>query len=154
LDLGLRSGGGIGDVAPRISYKYDEKKKFFSKLLLDILFSILVNMILGNIFFGVIIDTFNELRDLRDIKINDQKNKCFMCHRDRYDNIHNEDFDTHREERHGVFNYVFFIIYLFKKNLQTYSRVEEYVWTQINMGRIDWFPYNSEEEQKEETEKK
>jgi len=140
LDLGLRSGGGIGDVAPRISYKYDDKKKYYQKLLLDIIFSILVNLILGNIFFGVIVDTFNDMRGQKDIKSNDEKNKCFMCHRDRFENNSDENFDIHRKERHQIFCYVYFIPYLLKKNPQIFSRAEQFAWKQINMKKLDWFP--------------
>jgi len=53
--MGLRLGGGIGDSNPRISYKFDKKEKYFKKLFWDILFHILINLILSNIFFGVIL---------------------------------------------------------------------------------------------------
>jgi len=156
LDLGLRSGGGIGDVAPRISYKFDNKIRYFQKLFLDVIFSILVNLILGNIFFGVIVDTFNEMRGQNDIKTADVKNKCFICHRDRYESICNENFDFHREHRHGLFNYVYFIPYLLKKNPQIYSRAEQFAWLQISMKKIDWYPCiltNDENEKGEQGEK-
>jgi len=140
----LRLGGGIGDIAPRISYKYDEKRKYFLKLFLDIVFHILINLILGNIFFGVIVDTFNDLRDEKDIKASDINNKCFMCHLDRFDNLSNGNFDIHRKEIHHIFNYVYFIHYLLKKNPQIYSRAEQFAWEQFNMKKFDWFPYLNE----------
>jgi len=151
----LRLGGGIGDVVPRISYKYDEKRKYFLKLFLDVVFHILVNLILGNIFFGVIVDTFNDMRDQKDIKAADIKNKCFMCHLDRFENLCNVNFDIHRTQKHKVFNYAYFIPYLLKKNPQIYSRAEQFAWEQFNMKKFDWFPYlNDKTEESKEAEKK
>jgi len=140
LDLGLRSGGGIGDISPRISYKFDEKKKYFQKLLWDIIFHIFVNLILGNIFFGVIVDTFNDMRKLKDVKTNDEDNKCFICNKDRFKNDLNEDFNSHRKEKHGLFNYAYFVPYLLRKNPQIYSRAESFAWQQINLKKLDWYP--------------
>jgi len=151
LDLGLRLGGGIGDSAPRISYKYDEKKKFYFKLIWDIISHILLNLILGNIFFGVIVDTFNDMRGQKDIKSNDEKNKCFMCHRDRFENDLDENFDIHRNKRHNMFNYLNFIPYLLKKNPQLYSRAEAFAWEQINLKKLDWYPYISENDKNNES---
>jgi len=114
------------------------------KLLLDIVFHILVNLILGNIFFGVIVDTFNDMRDQKDIKAADVKNKCYMCNIDRFDNLCHGNFEKHRRYKHGIFNYVYFIPNLLKKNPQIYSRAELFAWQQFNMKKLDWLPYISE----------
>ncbi len=148
IDLGLRLGGGMGDSSPRLSFKYQDKSKYFLKLFWDILFHIVVNLILGNIFFGVIVDTFNDLRDKRDHKTDDEKNKCFMCNRDRFDNS-NEDFDCHRSNKHNIFTYIYFIPYLLKKNPQEYSRAELYAWQNINLRKLDWYPSPPGEENKD-----
>jgi len=140
--LGLRLGGGIGDSSPRISYKFDTNNNYFKKLFWDILFHILINLILSNIFFGVIVDTFNELRSIDDVKKNDDANKCFMCNKDRFDiDFFNKNFDHHRSIEHGIFNYVYFIHYLLKKNPEVYNRAESYAWEQIISRKIDWLPY-------------
>lgn len=133
-------GGGIGDTTPRLSFKYDDKGKFILKIILDILFHIIVSLILQNIFFGIIVDTFNELRDEKDLKDKDEKNKCLLCNMDRYNNSKGEDFDIHRKNKHKIFNYIYFIPYLLKKNTQEYSRAETYAWMQINMKKFDWYP--------------
>lgn len=135
----------MGDSSHRLSFKFEDKGRFFLKIIWDILFHIIVNLILGNIFFGVIVDTFNDLRDLRDIKTQDKDNKCFMCIRSRYDNCYDESFDFHREHQHYVFNYVYFIPYLLKKNPQEYSRAEQFAWEQIKLRRLDWYPSPPEE---------
>jgi len=148
IDYGLRLGGGIGDVIPRTSYKFNESGSpnyFYPRLIINTLFHILVNLILQNIFFGIIVDTFTEFRDESNQKDEDKRNKCIMCNRDRYNNIKpGEDFDQHRTLDHHVFNYVYFVCYLLRKNPQEYSRAEEFAWNQINLRRMEWYPGNIE----------
>lgn len=57
VDKGLTLGGGIGDYTESINYR-DEPAKYFVKLFHDASFHILVKIILLNILFGIIIDTF------------------------------------------------------------------------------------------------
>ena len=143
--MGLRSGGGIGDNMPKISFKYDNTR-FIFKLILDLFFHIFLILILANIFFGVIVDAFNELRDENNEKNEDKKNKCFMCSRDRFDNTNGSDFEFHRKHEHDPFSYLYFILYLLKKNQMEFSRAENYAWEKLNLKKIDWFPGNIEEE--------
>lgn len=53
-------GGGIGDGLGMAPYSDD---KYSYRILFDLLFFVLVIIILLNIVFGIIIDTFAELRD-------------------------------------------------------------------------------------------
>lgn len=60
LNLGLRFGGGIADGLDISSYDSDN---FVLRNVFDISFFLLINVILLNIIFGLIIDAFAELRD-------------------------------------------------------------------------------------------
>jgi hypothetical protein len=62
INLGMRSGGGIGDALEQISYQNDSQL-FYGRFFFDLSFFILIIIILLNIIFGIIIDTFAELRD-------------------------------------------------------------------------------------------
>lgn len=62
IDKGLTLGGGIGDYTQSINYR-DENSKYFVKLAHDASFHILVKVILLNILFGIIIDTFAKMRE-------------------------------------------------------------------------------------------
>ena len=148
IDLGLRLGGGIGDVIPRASFKYEKEGEnyYYSKLFIDISFHILVNLILANIFFGIIVDTFTDLRDENNKNAEDKKNKCLLCNRDRFNNIKGEDFDLHRTSEHMIFDYIYFICYLLRKNPQEYSRAEDFAWNQINLKQLEWYPGNIDDE--------
>lgn len=61
MDAGLRNGGGIGDATSIIAY--DENETYFVKLAFDASFHIVILIVLLNIMFGIIIDTFAQLRD-------------------------------------------------------------------------------------------
>lgn len=61
LNLGLRNGGGIAE-AMLLTDINDPKYNFYLRVVFDIGFFMLVNIISLNIIFGIIIDTFAELR--------------------------------------------------------------------------------------------
>lgn len=61
LNLGLRSGGGIAE-AMQVTDVESIKYNFYGKLLFDLGFFLFVNIISLNVIFGIIIDTFSELR--------------------------------------------------------------------------------------------
>lgn len=57
LNIGLRKDGGIGDFSQPIHY-VDEREHYFLKMVHDASFHVLVKIIMLNVLFGVIIDTF------------------------------------------------------------------------------------------------
>ena len=77
-------------------------------------FFLLVITILLNVIFGIIIDTFAELREKSGQQSEDMKNVCFICglNRQTLDRDTEEGFDAHSMEDHEVWNYVYFLIHL------------------------------------------
>ena len=69
LNFGMRSGGGIGETLLYPSYT-SETYKFMARFVFDLLFFFLINTIYLDILFGIIIDTFEELRNAEEIKSN------------------------------------------------------------------------------------
>jgi hypothetical protein len=55
--MGPRSSGGIGDMM--IDPTYKNKSQYYFRFLYDLSFFIIINIILMNIVFGIIIDTFS-----------------------------------------------------------------------------------------------
>lgn len=76
LNQGLRNGGGIGDVLRRPSLK---ENMFVGRVIYDLLFFFIVIIIVLNLIFGVIIDTFADLRSEKQNKEEILKNTCFIC---------------------------------------------------------------------------
>lgn len=60
INLGLRNGGGIGDS---LKFPDHNNSNFALITLIEISFFILINIVMLNIIFGLIIDAFSELRD-------------------------------------------------------------------------------------------
>lgn len=60
MNLGFRNGGGIADSMK--IYRYGEDQKFGMKVFFDLSFFIIITVIILNIVFGVIIDTFDDMR--------------------------------------------------------------------------------------------
>ena len=138
LDYGLRLGGGVGEGM--IAFSYDEKR-FAYKFFLQFTFYLAVNFILLNIFFGIIVDTFKQLRSLLDIRENDQKNVCFICGFSRKDFERKEkSFEFHIKHEHNVWNYIDFITYLKSKHESEYTGNEYKLAEKFRLKRIDWFP--------------
>eukprot|EP01130_Rhizamoeba_saxonica_P009865 TRINITY_DN4025_c0_g7_i1.p1 TRINITY_DN4025_c0_g7~~TRINITY_DN4025_c0_g7_i1.p1 ORF type:complete len:602 (-),score=109.77 TRINITY_DN4025_c0_g7_i1:20-1825(-) len=150
---GLRSGGGIGDV---MNPPLWEEPGFTMRTIFDSTFFFLVIIILLNIIFGIIIDTFGELRSKNDELINEIQNKCFICgiDRDTFDEHENE-FDDHVQNVHNFMHYIYFRTYLEKKDYTEYTGTEQYI---VNMiENKDWSfilglktLYHKEEESEQE----
>ena len=60
INLGLRNGGGIGDS---LKFPDHDNSNFALRTAIEISFFIIINIVMLNIIFGLIIDGFSELRD-------------------------------------------------------------------------------------------
>jgi hypothetical protein len=67
FNYGLRNGGGIGDASVPVDPLSDEGR-YMAKFFFDVVFFFLVNVISLNIIFGIIIDTFADMRQKNDDK--------------------------------------------------------------------------------------
>jgi inositol 1,4,5-triphosphate receptor type 1 len=76
LNQGLRNGGGIGDVLRSPSAV---EPKYLPRVIYDLVFYFVVIIIILNLIFGVIIDTFADLRSEKQQKDEILKNTCFIC---------------------------------------------------------------------------
>jgi len=69
------------------------------------------------------------------------KNICFICGLDRYVFDKNADgFENHIERDHQLWNYVFYMYFLSKKESTDYNGIETEVSKKIESGDISWFP--------------
>lgn len=94
-----------------------------------------------NLVFGVIIDTFGDLRAERNEKVNQLRNNCFICGlgRERFDNKIIT-FEEHRKNEHNLYHYLYFIVWLQIKDETEFTGPESYVANCIKDHRSDWFP--------------
>jgi hypothetical protein len=140
IDYGVRNGGGIGDVLPMISYK-NSTAFFYGKFFYNLFFYILIIMVLGNIFLGIIVDTFADLRDKNQLNYEDKLNKCYICQITRDESLIKKiEFDSHREKNHNVLNYIYFLTYLYITNNKDFNYFENQTWERLECNDITWIP--------------
>uniref|UniRef100_A0A4W5KAJ3 Inositol 1,4,5-trisphosphate receptor n=1 Tax=Hucho hucho TaxID=62062 RepID=A0A4W5KAJ3_9TELE len=138
LNHGLRNGGGVGDVLRKPS---KNEPLFPARVIYDLLFYFIVIIIVLNLIFGVIIDTFADLRSEKQKKEEVLKTTCFICglERDKFDNK-TVSFEEHIKLEHNIWNYLYFIVLVREKNKTDYTGPESYVALMIKSKNLDWFP--------------
>ena len=62
VNYGIRMGGGMGEFLPPQTYAPENKQAYFIRLVYDLTFFLFIITILLNVIFGIIIDTFAQLR--------------------------------------------------------------------------------------------
>ncbi|CAH1800283.1 unnamed protein product [Owenia fusiformis] len=113
------------------------------KAALDISFFILITTIGLNIIFGIIVDTFSELRDNKWKIDNDLMTTCFICSRGSYDFEHQGGgFEHHVKTEHNQWAYLFFFIHLSETRANDYTALEFYVNKLVEKENLDFFPMN------------
>lgn len=138
LNHGLRNGGGVGDILRQPS---KDEALFPARVIFDLLFFFIVIIIVLNLIFGVIIDTFADLRSEKQKKEETLKSTCFICglERDKFDNK-TVSFEEHIKIEHNIWNYLYFIVLVHVKKKTDYTGPESYVAQMIKTKNLDWFP--------------
>ena len=125
------------------------------RLVYDLLFFFIVIIITLNLIFGVIIDTFGDLRQEKQENDYTLKNTCFICgnyfkpashfknikinhviiglDRSNFDNK-NVTFEQHIKEEHNMWHYFNFLILLKVKEKTEFTGPESYVYECIKVS--------------------
>ena len=146
IDLGFRSGGGIGDQIPKVSWKGDTSF-YMIRFFYNITFHIFIILILANSVLGIIVDAFSALRDQTEAIEEDKKNICYICQLSRDDCLNkNIIFDRHIKNVHNPWDYVDFVLYLILNDQNEFNWTEYRVWENISkLGyEIGWIPGETE----------
>ena len=143
---GLTAGGGIGEQLDKVSYK-ESPGIFVLRFFYDVVFFSFVTLILFNIFTGIIVGAFAELRDETNMMENDKNNVCYICQLTRDDCLKkNIDFDSHVKKEHYVWNYLYFLTYLHINDPNNFNSIENYVWEKLEEQDITWIPIKGDAE--------
>ncbi|ESO91009.1 hypothetical protein LOTGIDRAFT_163525 [Lottia gigantea] len=135
--------GLIGDLFEVMNPHDNEKtfEKFGVVVLYHVSFFIFITTIGLNIIFGIIVDTFSELRDLKWTAESDMRDICFICSRNSYDfEHHGKGFDHHVRYEHNMWAYIFFFIHLNGTKVNDYTALEMYVYKLLQKENFDFFP--------------
>ncbi|XP_068212186.1 LOW QUALITY PROTEIN: inositol 1,4,5-trisphosphate receptor [Palaemon carinicauda] len=138
LNHGLRSGGGIGDILRAPS---KTENLFAARVVYDLLFFFIVIIIVLNLIFGVIIDTFADLRSEKQNSEEILKNSCFICglKRASFDNKA-VSFEDHIKREHNMWHYLYFYVHVSVKDPTEFTGPESYVYTLVQDKDLNWFP--------------
>jgi hypothetical protein len=117
---------------------------FNLRLVFDLLFFILITTILMAIVYGIIVDTFSELRDERNEREFDMNNVCFICGKSRsVIELKGEGWQTHTFFTHNPFAYLYFNIYLRGKDSMDCTGIEKVTKERMEAGDISFYPTTS-----------
>ncbi|XP_076096104.1 inositol 1,4,5-trisphosphate-gated calcium channel ITPR3-like isoform X9 [Mytilus galloprovincialis] len=119
-------------------------KEHLILMAVDLSFFIIVTTIGLNIIFGIIVDTFSQLRDSKWEIDKDMMNNCFICSRESYDFERqlSGGFEKHVKEEHNQWAYLFFFLHLDNTRVNDYSALELYVYKLLQEANFDFFPLN------------
>ena len=125
-NLGLRNGGGLADSME--PYEYGLESKFGAKFIFDLSYFMIINVICLNIVFGVIIDTFGEMRDEAWERAEKLENNCMICLLEKSQLSSDQmNFKDHQHEDHDIWLYIYYIKFLQEKDHLDYTNTEIYV---------------------------
>ena len=97
-----------------------------------------------NIIFGIIIDTFSGLRSEKNDRAFKTTETCFVCSLGRqvFDRAANspDGFKRHIREDHHMWNYLYFIFFLWEQDKDDDDGLEYYVRHKLYTKEITWFP--------------
>eukprot|EP00760_Papus_ankaliazontas_P029805 PhM_4_TR4472/c0_g4_i1/m.50959/K04959/ITPR2; inositol 1,4,5-triphosphate receptor type 2 len=139
LGKGVR-GGGIGEL---LSDREWGSGTFAFRELYDFSFFIVIIVVIMNIIFALIVDTFAELRDARQKIEDDMRNNCFICGIDAYTfDRQGEGFDNHTHLAHNLWHYLYFMHHIKRKPESEYTGQESYVFNKMLRRDLTFFPVN------------
>ena len=122
------------------------KNPFTWRFFYDEVGNLMLKILIVNMISGIIIDNFAALRKSETEMINDMNNICTICSlkKDKILKIYKnygKDYDTHKNNDHFVFNYIFYIIYLYEKEKTELNGMESYIYESAFIQKdIIWFP--------------
>ena len=96
-------------------------------------------------FEGITIDTFVSLRKKLETRIEDTQQKCFICGIEK--NTFNRTLDRTAFQLHikvdqNLWNYIYFIMYVWEQDKDDDDGLESYVRKCISNNDLTWFPMN------------
>jgi hypothetical protein len=135
--FGMRSPEGMGGF---MDHDLDER------WILDFLYFVVVLIVLLNVIFGIIIDTFSDLRSKKEERLSDTAEVCFICGIDKqvFDRASDKPngFQEHIKKDHNMWAYYYFIVFIWEQDKDDDDGMELYVRNCIDDNDLSWFPMN------------
>ena len=122
------------------------KNPFTWRFFYDEIANLMLKILIVNMISGIIIDNFAALRKLETKMINDMNFVCTICDlkKDKIIKVYKnygKDYSSHIKCDHNIFKYIFYIIYLYKKEKTELNGMESYIYEYAFIKKdITWFP--------------
>jgi hypothetical protein len=145
ITTGIRKHAGIGQWLPYRSY-FINSNGYIQATFFNLVFFLLVTIIMMHIIFGIIIDTFRELRGEAFKSDFDKANICFICDAKK-DALEKKglNFYEHCEVTHDIWGYVNYMITLRIKDTQDLNMVNSYCKEKLESRSTSWLPLHKKE---------
>jgi hypothetical protein len=146
LNWGVRNGGGIGDALFEWSSLTHGSNWFWYNVLFSFIFFAVITITLLSIIFGIIIDTFGEMREEKGEKLEEMLNNCFICDMETAEfELNGISWSEHiggrgMQGQHNMWDYLQFIVHLMSKPTSSFNGIEQFVAEQLKLEGIRWFP--------------
>lgn len=136
LTNGIRAGNGLGFTMKTIS-----EPNYFTDFLIEWLFNFSVILILLNVINGIIVDTFQEQREMANEKSDARENLCYICNTNRsYFERNGQDYEYHINEEHSLINYFEYFLTLLKRDEQSLNSIDSSIRKQLLDLQTHYFP--------------
>ena len=143
INNGMRWHCGVGKITRSESYILNFWP-FIHRFLFDLIFFWLIEAVMLKIVYGIILDSFGELREAHNLIEKDMANNCFICNVEKDEcEKNNISFKEHCDEVHNVWDYAFYMITLRMKDPTTLNAVNSRNRQKIMEKRVDWLPDSS-----------
>ena len=139
INSGIRGGSGMGFGIKKLG-----QKGYMIEFILEWVLFFVVMLVLLNIISGVIVDTFQELRE-KSVEENETKlNICYICslHRTLFEK-RGIDFEYHKDHEHNIMNYFNYIYKVERTDESDLNSLDYQVRQSIKNKRTDFFPINT-----------
>ena len=98
-----------------------------------------------NIVKGIVLDTFNDIKDSKEFREQDESEICFICGFDQKvfaRAIDRDAFPQHIEFDHHVWNYIYYMIFIWQQDKDDDDGLEYYIRNMVEINDLSWFPMN------------
>jgi hypothetical protein len=132
---GLRTGS-LG-----LPIKKIDQPKYWPEFIFDWIFYFSIILIMLNIINGIIVDTFQALREYNNYVDYVRNNVCYICSIDKNKfEMHGVDFSKHLINEHNILNYFHYIIKIMRTEEQNLNSLDSEVLKSIKIESTEFFP--------------
>jgi hypothetical protein len=138
FNYGIRSGG-IGDFS---GYKsFSDTKNYWGNFIFNWIFYFTIVLIMINIVNGIIVDTFQDLREQSSLKLDSLTNVCYICslNRSKFE-INGLNYTKHIKGEHNLLNYFHYLIKVKSADENDLNSLDYQVLNYMKEEKFDFFP--------------